>query len=151
MLSFVPVIALSRESRTARSSSVRQRDGGVGAAVALNRVLFENHEGSGTVTLPRDDARAVHVRSVLRLPREGGSVRAGVVDHFLVDDVPVAIADDCSVRFDLSAGLRVPLPVPLDVTLVLAVPRPKVLARLLPQIAAVGVRSLVLVNAFKVR
>lgn len=132
--------------------SVRQRDGGVRTPLALNRLLVERDEvvwgpgSSARVTLPAHDARAVHVREVLRK----GRLRAGVADAFLVDGAPVAVLDDLSVRIDLPEGGRTPPPPPPPVTLVLAMPRPKVLLRLLPHIAAIGVRRIVLVGAYKV-
>lgn len=143
---------IPRPKRERSSQISRQRDGGVGPTVALNRVLFEQTELSsdGDVTLAANDYRAAHVRNVLRLPRTGGTVRTGVLDSFLVDTVPVSIRNDSSVKFHVSNGTERELPKPPAVSLILAVPRPKVLARLLPQIAAVGVQNVVLCNAFKV-
>lgn len=140
-----------RRRETPRRIS-RQRDGGVGTTVALNRVLFERNEidGDGDVILTAADHRATHVRNILRIPDSGGSIRTGVVDSFLVDSVPVSIRNDSTVKFHLSQGIRRKPPRPPAVSLILAVPRPKVLARLLPQIAAIGVQNLVLCNAYKV-
>lgn len=133
----------------------RQRDGGIGSTYALNRILFDRHEQSsdGSVSLLPSDPRAIHVRNVLNLSSSNPLVRAAIVDELLLDQVPVSFSkyDDGSVTFLLqhAATTLSPPPIP-PVTLVLAVPRPKVLARLIPQIAAMGVAHLVLVNAYKV-
>lgn len=143
--------------KLSRKSKVR--DGGVGTTVALNRLLFHQQEieagdenETSTVHLSRKDYRACHIRDVLRLPREGSTVRAAVLGGLLYDDAAVDVQQDESVVVSLSSAVQVrepPLPPP--VTLILAVPRPKVLARLLPQIAAMGVSNIVLCNAYKVR
>jgi 16S rRNA (uracil1498-N3)-methyltransferase len=134
----------------------RSRDGGVRAPLALNRVLVERAEVDWTAipapraTLPKDDPRAVHVREVLRKVGPDETLRAGVTDAFLVDQAPVTVHADLSVSFELPADRSSPTPPIPSITLLLALPRPKVLARLLPQIAAVGVKQIVLVNAYKV-
>lgn len=149
LVRIAPTLTLTSKEK-ARIS--RQRDGGIGTTVALNRVLFESNEvnGEGNVKILKTDHRASHVVEVLKLPKNGGQVRAGIADQVLINDVPVTISDDLSVQFHLSEGVRKELPEPPRITLILAVPRPKVLARLLPQIAAVGVERIVLCNAYKV-
>jgi 16S rRNA (uracil1498-N3)-methyltransferase len=132
--------------------AVRQRDGGVRTPLALNRVLVEREEvvwgpgSSARVSLPAKDTRATHIREILHTE----TLRAGVVDHFLVDDAPVTVLKDLSVLIDLPEEKRRPAPPPPPITLMLAMPRPKVLLRLLPHIAALGIKRLVLVGAYKV-
>jgi RsmE family RNA methyltransferase len=134
----------------------RARDGGVHTPLALNRVLVERAEVDWTVapvpraTLPKGDPRAVHVREVLGKVGPDETLRVGVADAFLVDQAPVTVHADLSVSFDLPPDRSAPMPPVPSITLLLALPRPKVLARLLPQIAAVGVKQIVLVNAYKV-
>lgn len=133
--------------------SMRQRDGGVQTPQALNRILVEKREvdwSAARVTLPPADTRASHVREILQKGEEGDTLKAGVADEFLVDGAPVSVLPDLSVVIDLPEELRVPPPSRPQVTLMLALPRPKVLQRLLPHIAAIGVKQIVLVNAFKV-
>lgn len=158
MNAFISVLACSpgsvpKAGHLSRARIARQRDGGVGTAVALNRLIFKPTEvdRNGTVVLPQEDYRSAHVREVLRLPREGGTIRGGVADQYLVNDVPVSIEGDRGVSFHLASGVQQELPEAPHISLILAVPRPKVLARLLPQIVAIGVRNIVLCNAYKVR
>lgn len=139
----------SRGSQFSRRAT-RLRDGGVGTAVCLNRVLFEQHEvDKGCVDLPENDFRASHVLKVLRL-QNGGQVQAGVLNHALYDNVNVWYNKQGLVSFNLDSGKKRALPEAPKLTLLLAIPRPKVLARLLPQITAIGVHSIVLLNAYRV-
>ncbi len=154
-ISFVihpPVVARSHatsDSLSARRAS-KLRDGGVGTTVCLNRLLFESGEvTNGRVNLPVNELRATHVSDVLRL-KDGDQVRAGVLDDAMYDNVAVSFAEKGIASFDLANGVRRELPEAPKLSLLLAVPRPKVLTRLLPQIAAVGVCSIGLVNAYRV-
>ncbi len=118
----------------------------LGPGTVMNLILCESHEvgADGVVTLT--DARAAHVRDVLRASR-GDTVRVGVVDGpkgraelLAIDDGQVVM------RCALDAGV----PAPPAVDLLLALPRPKVLRRLWAQLAALGVGRIVLTNAARV-
>lgn len=147
-----------RNSNNSRSHKTRlriakERDGGVGTTVALNRLIFHPSEVTpeiSTITLQPHDYRAAHITKVLRLPPQGGTIRAAVIDGLMYDDAQVTILPNNSVSVCLSSSFTYKPPPPPQVSLILALPRPKVLARLLPQIAAVGVSHLVLCNAYKV-
>lgn len=114
----------------------------------MNLLLLEASElaDGGRVTLV--DERAEHVRRVLRaLP--GQEVRAGVVDGPMGQVRVVEVHPD-RVVFDASALSEAPVPARPRVDLLLALPRPKVFARLLPAIAELGVGQLDVTNAAKV-
>ena len=90
--------------------------------------------------------RSTHVRTVhraavgdtLRVGRLGGRVGSGTV---------VSLADDALV---LDVALDRDPPPPAALTLLLALPRPKVLRRVLQCVAAIGVKHVVLLNAWRV-
>ena len=149
-----PLVMCSNQNGdpTKLQKAARQRDGGVGTTVALNRVLFTHKELQrfGIAHLPPDDYRACHIREVLRVPATGSVIRSGVIDQFLSNDAPVEICDDLSVKVHVTKGKKRNLPPSPSISLLLAVPRPKVLARLLPQIVALGVKDIMLCNAYKV-
>ena len=111
----------------------------------MNRILFEEGEiqADGTVTLT--DSRAAHIRDVLRASA-GGTLRTGTVDG-LAGESRVLEVSETQVRV-LPEHARVPPEPWFD--LLLAAPRPKVLKRLWPQLAALGVGRVVVVNAAKV-
>lgn len=112
----------------------------------MNRILFYASELHSDGTIELVDQRAVHLIEVLKVA-EGDVVRVGQLDG------PVGRGVVCG---KVAAG-RVVLAVTFEgvapepwVDLLLALPRPKVLKRLWPQLAALGVGRIVLLNAAKV-
>jgi RsmE family RNA methyltransferase len=111
----------------------------------MNRILFERDEiqPDGTVTLA--DVRGAHIREVLRAV-PGQTVKTGTVNGLAgVSKVLEVSPDLVRLRPDHAQECAAPW-----FDLLLAVPRPKVLKRLWPQLAALGVGRVVLLNAFKV-
>jgi RsmE family RNA methyltransferase len=85
--------------------------------------------------------RAVHraaVGDTLRVGRLQGSIGTGVVTHL----------DDAELLIEVALD-RAPPP-PALVTVLLALPRPKALRRVLQCVAAIGVKRLVLINSWRV-
>ena len=112
----------------------------------MNLLLVEPSELLPDGTCVLADRRADHLRGVLGVA-PGSIVRAGVVGGRI--GTAEVLADD-----GRSLCLRVtadqPAPPPLAVDLVLAVPRPKVLSRVIETCAAFGVRRIELTNAWRV-
>lgn len=141
-----------------------------GAMCRLNRLLFDSSEvttdgeyGELRVTLPKDDYRTVHARMILGL-QDGDTVRAGVVS---CDDHDGLVTDEAVVQWirgghaneETSGSLQLRLtglvpPVSYErdssVSLILALPRPLQLGRILPMISQLGVDHLVLTSSRKV-
>ncbi|MGI5870299.1 MAG: 16S rRNA (uracil(1498)-N(3))-methyltransferase [Kiritimatiellia bacterium] len=111
----------------------------------LNRILLEPEEiRDGVATLR--DGRFAHIRNVLRA-QPGDRLRAGVIDGARHEAELTSIdARSCALKL---VREHPPLDEP-TVDLLLALPRPKRLRRLWPQLAAIGVRRLYLANAEKV-
>ena len=111
----------------------------------MNRILFEPNEIGADGRAVFGDVRAEHVRSVLhgtvgqplKTGVVGGAVGVSVIEAVTPTEIVVRCVHD-----------RAPLPPWCD--LVLAPPRPRVMKRLLPQLATLGVRRLFLVGAEKV-
>ncbi|CAN5834598.1 16S rRNA (uracil(1498)-N(3))-methyltransferase [soil metagenome] len=113
----------------------------------MNLLLVEATEViDGTVTLAANDRRAEHLRSVLRVTA-GSSVRAGIVNGPLTPATVTAM-DDARITLALSDAQPAPAPLPID--LVLAVPRPKVLSRVIESCASFSVARIDLTNAWRV-
>ena len=116
----------------------------------MNRILFEKREiVDGVATF--DDVRAEHVLNVLH-GEVGQVLKTGEVDGLIGTSVITAIEQSeqannpkVSVRCDHAEPSRRPW-----VDLILAPPRPRVMKRLLPQLATLGVGRIVLVGAKKV-
>jgi RsmE family RNA methyltransferase len=111
----------------------------------MNRLLFETSERApdGTVTL--DGARARHVRAVLRAA-VGDTLKVGEINGLAGAGRILELTED---RVRLAVTLDAPAPEPWA-DLLLAAPRPKALKRLWPQLAALGVGRVVLLNAARV-
>ncbi|HTE49605.1 MAG TPA: RsmE family RNA methyltransferase [Kofleriaceae bacterium] len=121
----------------------------------MNLLLFDPAEldrarggasGAAEIDLPADDRRARHLRTVLRV-RPGQVVRAGAV-RGPTGSAEVVAVDEQRVRLrvvlDRTAAARP------AVDLILAVPRPKALSRVLETAASFGVGRIDLVNAWRV-
>ncbi|MGZ6126338.1 MAG: 16S rRNA (uracil(1498)-N(3))-methyltransferase [Myxococcales bacterium] len=112
----------------------------------MNLLLLRPDELRADGTARLRGRRLLHAREVLRL-REGDVLRAGVLDG------PVGTAE--LVRLDeeemvLRPDLTEPPPPRPGVDLLLALPRPKALRKVLPAAASLGVDRIVLVNAARV-
>jgi RsmE family RNA methyltransferase len=136
----------------------------------LNRFLFDPSEledDQRTIILPKEDFRTIHAAKILGL-RNGDTVRAGLVRQELLTDTatiqwipegkvkkaePLGNGDPPgSLRISLQ-DLKAPSSDQMDdmkVSLLLALPRPLQLGRMLPMIAQMGVDQLVLTGATKV-
>ena len=102
----------------------------------MNLLLFDPAELTGD-TLTLADRRAHHLRTVLGV-RIGDSIRAGELGGRTGS--AQIVADDGS-AYTLRIALDGPPSRPLDIDLVLAVPRPKVITRTLEIAASFAVRS----------
>jgi RsmE family RNA methyltransferase len=91
--------------------------------------------------------RARHLREVIGVA-VGEAVRAGIVGGDVGGATVRALADDGAVELEVACDR--PPPPRLPVALVLAVPRPKVLTRVLEAAAAFAVERVELVNAWRV-
>jgi RsmE family RNA methyltransferase len=112
----------------------------------VNIVLLEERDRVEGDAFELSGRRACHVLSVLGATA-GDTLRVGLVDGPLGEAVVVAAGEDAvtlECRFD-----DAPPPRPLT-DLLLAVPRPKSLRKLLPEIAALGVDRLTLLRTWRV-
>jgi len=110
----------------------------------VNRILFERDEITGGVAV-FGGARAEHVIKVLH-GEVGQILKTGEVDGPIGTGEITAVEDG---RVTVRLTHETPSIAPW-VDLVLAPPRPRVMKRLLPQLAAMGVGRIVLVGAKKV-
>jgi 16S rRNA U1498 N3-methylase RsmE len=114
----------------------------------VNLLLLDSDELRADGTCRLTGRRARHLREVLGAV-VGSRVRAGVVGastgsaEVTADDGEVVVVQFAT---DPDAPARPPLPVDI----VLAVPRPKVIARAIETCAAFGVRDIALTNAWRV-
>jgi RsmE family RNA methyltransferase len=112
----------------------------------VNLILLEAHDLDNSSVATLADARAAHLLDVLRVT-PGQTVRVGIVDGPLGTGT-VERAGDRRVTLRCEFSGDVPPRPPVD--LLLALPRPKVLRRLWPQLPALGVGQIILTNAGRV-
>ena len=123
----------------------------------FSQEVDESDDGAESITLAFGDSRSEHVRGVLKLAA-GDSLRVGVVNGSPATAV-VSTMDATSMTLTWRPGVETPdgdtarrsLTAPLvDVDLLLAMPRPKVMTRLWAPLASIGVRNVYLTNASRV-
>ena len=112
----------------------------------MNLLLVDPAELASDGTCTLRDRRALHLRTVLGAG-VGERVRAGVVGGGIGS--AELLADD-GTAITLRLAVTEPAPAPLPIELVLAVPRPKVLTRVVEAAAAFGVARIELTNAWRV-
>ncbi len=94
-----------------------------------------------------NDHRAEHLRAVLK-SRPGDTIRVGIING-LIGAALILQLDQTGARLRL-ASCRTAPPPPTAVDLILALPRPLILKRVLAQAAALGVKRIMLINANRV-
>ncbi|MGK2857303.1 MAG: 16S rRNA (uracil(1498)-N(3))-methyltransferase [Thermoanaerobaculia bacterium] len=112
----------------------------------MNLLLLEPHDLVAPSVAVIRGRRAEHVSRVLRSER-GDALVVGLLGGRTGTGIVSAI-DETEVTLELSLD-RDPPP-PLSVTLVLALPRPKVLNRVVASATSLGVKRIILVNAWRV-
>lgn len=111
----------------------------------MNLLLLESHELSGAYATLKG-RRATHAREVLKL-LPGDDIRVGVVGGQLGTG---RVVQNDAEALALEVTLETAPPARPGIDLLLAIPRPKALKKVLPAIACMGVDRLVLVNAARV-
>ena len=113
----------------------------------MNLILLHKDDFIATTGRVRLTGRRLkHVREVLR-----ASINDELCVGLLNGNIGtgrVMVLDDAALEMDVR--LEQAPPVPLPVTLILALPRPKVLRRVLRSAAALGVKRILLLNCFRV-
>lgn len=114
----------------------------------MNVVLLQEEEvDSGMIRLT--DRRAEHMVKVLRI-EVGEKVRVGMVDGKMGTGTVADIKKKYPFSVDLQIELTGAPPEPPPIDLVLALPRPIMLKRILSQVTALGVGTIHLINASRV-
>lgn len=90
--------------------------------------------------------RLAHLNKVLKV-QAGDSVRIGQLNGAVGKGIVQSINSDLAV---IHVSLDHPPPAPLPLTVVLALPRPKMLRRILRGLAETGVKDIHLINSFRV-
>lgn len=109
-------------------------------------LLFKEDFINDTDRIRLDGRRFRHVLDVHR-PAVGDELRVGLVGG-LTGTGRITLLKDTSLEMDVSL-LNAP-PAAISLTLILSLPRPKVLRRILLSVTAIGVKKIILINSFRV-
>ncbi len=114
----------------------------------MNLLLFHHHEEVAPQhwQLPADDRRIQHLRTVLNT-QEGDSVEAGVLQGRM-GRATLLTQDEQYWHFQFQPKNAPPMPLPT--TLIVALPRPKMLRRVLIDAISLGIKHIILLNSYKV-
>ncbi len=113
----------------------------------MNLVLFSQADfiGENLIAI-RDQRRLQHIKQVHQI-KLGDTLKLGLINGNIGSGQIVFCSD---VEIHLAVSLTQAPPKPLPVTLVLALPRPKMLKRTLQTIATLGVKRVYLINSYRV-
>lgn len=112
----------------------------------MNLVLLDDNDFIDDHCVRLSDRRFDHIVGLLG-KGVGDHLRTGRINGLMGQGVIEAID---STGLTLTVHLDEQPPAPLPVTLILALPRPKMLRRLLRGITSIGVKSLYLINSYRV-
>lgn len=112
----------------------------------MNLILLFNEDFIGDNRVRLVGRRLRHVLEVHRAAT-GDVLRVGRIGGMIGNGQVLRLDGDA---LEMEVGFAEPPPAPLPVTLLLALPRPKVLKRTLLAAASMGVKSIVLMNSFRV-
>ncbi|MBI4819556.1 MAG: 16S rRNA (uracil(1498)-N(3))-methyltransferase [Deltaproteobacteria bacterium] len=111
----------------------------------MNLILLYPHEALGSGRFRVVGARADHVREVLRA-EVGATIRVGLLNG----PTGMGRVDRVAEDVELTVSLEATRPERPRLDVMLAMPRPKALKRLLPQLAALGISRLILFRCWRV-
>lgn len=109
-------------------------------------LLFKDDFIDNTNRARLDGRRFQHIADVHHAST-GDELTVGLVDGFIGRGRIISMSNDA---VEMEVHLMKKPPDPLPVTLVLALPRPKVLRRVLITASSMGVKRIYLINAFRV-
>lgn len=113
--------------------------------ILLPQANFSQHKTNNKAQI-KAPAQITHVINILKA-QIGDSLKIGMLGGHLGSAVIDSIGDNNIQLREVS--LTIPPPVKLNVTVVLALPRPKVLRRLIMDMTALGVRDIILINSYR--
>lgn len=113
----------------------------------MNVILLERSDYIAPSRALLSDRRAQHIREILGANIDE-KIKIGDIDGLLGDGYIQSIDDHGTVELTVELNRTPPPKLPL--TIILALPRPKMLRRIIRTVAELGVRELILLNTYKV-
>jgi len=112
----------------------------------MNLILLFDTDFIAPTTARLSDRRYTHI-STIHKPEPGEQLKVGRLNG----EIGIAtVTSICENQVTLEVALEAQPPAPLPATLLLAMPRPKMLKRTLQTITAMGVKQIYLINSYRV-
>lgn len=111
----------------------------------MNLLLLDQPDFISDDRVVLRDRRLTHLRLVHRA-ENGDTLRVGRLGGAMGEGRLLKLSDD---EAELEVHFDLPPPAKLPITLILALPRPKMLRRILQNIASMGVPKLILINSYR--
>ena len=112
----------------------------------MNLILLHKEDFSKPNRVTLRGRRFEHARQVLNVTR-GKILQVGLVNHRTGTGEVLSIGAD---KMELEVVMKQDPPPALPVTLILAMPRPKVFKRVLQGITAMGIKDIIVINSWRV-
>jgi len=113
----------------------------------MNLLLLQPEDlGADSNHVTLNDARAAHIRTVLRA-EIGDSLKIGLLNGLTGNATITEMSDN---GLSLEFELHTPPPAKLPLTLLLALPRPKMARRIIRAATELGVAEIILLNSYRV-
>jgi RsmE family RNA methyltransferase len=113
----------------------------------MNLLLLQPEDlGNHTNCIRLNDARAAHIRNVLRAAT-GDTLKIGLLNG-LTGSATITAMTDAGISLEFE--LHTPPPAKLPLTLLLALPRPKMARRIIRAATELGVAEIILLNSYRV-
>lgn len=113
----------------------------------MNLILFSNDDFIDSTVIRICDARRLNHITQIHQPSVGEHLKIGIINGNMGSGKIIALSEN-EVRLEISLT-QLP-PTPLPITLILALPRPKMLRRTLQTLATLGVKKIYLINSYRV-
>ena len=111
----------------------------------MNILLLEHEQINNSLATVNGE-KAKHIGTILKL-KVGDSLRVGIINGKIGEGEIINIEED---EIKLLIQCDSLPPDAIDITIILAMPRPKALRRILKTIASLGIKQIYLINCFKV-
>ena len=112
----------------------------------MNIILFQNKDFNPDGTISIKDSRIDHILKVLKLSR-GDLIKSGLKNGLIGKSKIIEISEK---EIRLLPNFTEEPPKPLEVTLIIALPRPKAARRIIYTAAAMGIKKIYLINSSRV-
>ena len=112
----------------------------------MNLLLLNSDDFASRTQVRLQGRQLKHILEVHRA-LEGDSLRVGLLNGKMGEGVITSLSTDC---LEMSVNLTEEPPAPLPLTILLALPRPKMLKRSLQHLSSLGVKKIVLMNSYRV-